>query len=127
MAMDFERYKRMNDEKENFRVMEDATVDYVYTNGACGDGYHIYLKLGADGRIQDASYTTSGCGFGLAALAVVTKLYAQGGQQPDPAEPQAPVPDRPGRALVDEQARGVAALGRVLRDQLLRERVVQLG
>lgn len=74
MAMDFERYKRMNDEKENFRAMEDATVDHVYTNGACGDGYHIYLKLGADGRIADASYTTSGCGFGLAALAVITKL-----------------------------------------------------
>jgi len=54
--------------------MDDATVDHVYTNGACGDGYHIYLKLDTDGRIQDASYTTSGCGFGLAALAVVTKL-----------------------------------------------------
>ena len=73
MAMDFDRYKKMNDEKENSRVLEDATVEHVYTNGACGDGYHIYLKL-KDGVIQDASYTTSGCGFGLAALAVITKL-----------------------------------------------------
>jgi NifU-like protein involved in Fe-S cluster formation len=74
MAMDFERYKKMNDEKENFRELEGATVDHVYRNDACGDGYHLFLKVGADGVIQDASYTTSGCGFGLAALAVATKL-----------------------------------------------------
>jgi NifU-like protein involved in Fe-S cluster formation len=74
MAMDFDRYKRMNDEKENFRELADATVDHVYRNDACGDGYHLFLKVGADGVIQDASYTTSGCGFGLAALAVATKL-----------------------------------------------------
>jgi NifU-like protein involved in Fe-S cluster formation len=74
MAMDFERYKKMNDEKENFRELADATVDHVYRNNACGDGYHLFLKVGADGVIQDASYTTSGCGFGLAALAVATKL-----------------------------------------------------
>jgi NifU-like protein involved in Fe-S cluster formation len=73
MAMDFDRYKKMNDEKENSRVIEDATVSHVYTNGACGDGYHIFLKLKGD-LIEDASYTTSGCGFGLAALAVITKL-----------------------------------------------------
>ena len=73
MAMNFERYKKMNDEKENSRVIEDATVSHIYTNGACGDGYHLYLKL-KDGVIEDASYTTSGCGFGLAALAVITKL-----------------------------------------------------
>lgn len=74
MAMDFERYKRMNDQKENFRELDGATVDHVYRNDACGDGYHIFLKLGPDGRIADASYTTTGCGFGLAALAVVTRL-----------------------------------------------------
>jgi NifU-like protein involved in Fe-S cluster formation len=73
MAMDFDRYKKMNDDKENSRVLADATVSHVYTNGACGDGYHIYLKV-KDGVIEDASYTTTGCGFGLAALAVITKL-----------------------------------------------------
>ena len=74
MAMDFDRYKKMNDDKENFRELADATVEHVYHNDACGDGYHLFLKVGADGVIQDASYTTSGCGFGLAALAVATKL-----------------------------------------------------
>lgn len=72
--MDFERYKRMNDEKEGFREMADADVEHVYRNDACGDGYRIFLKLGPDGRIADASYTTTGCGFGLAALAVITRL-----------------------------------------------------
>lgn len=72
--MDFERYKRMNDEKEGFREMADATVEHVYRNQACGDGYRIFLKLTADGCIEDASYTTNGCGFGLAALAVLTRL-----------------------------------------------------
>lgn len=71
--MDFDRYKKMNDEKENSRVMDDATASFTYHNGACGDGYVIYLKV-KDGVVEDASYTTSGCGFGLAALAVITKL-----------------------------------------------------
>jgi NifU-like protein involved in Fe-S cluster formation len=74
MAMDFDRYKKMNDEKENSRELADATVDHVYRNDACGDGYHLYLKVSPQGVIEDASYTTSGCGFGLAALAVITKL-----------------------------------------------------
>jgi len=73
MAMDFERYKKMNDDKEGFRAMADATVDHVYHNDACGDGYHLFLKLDGD-TITDASYTTTGCGFGLAALAVLTRL-----------------------------------------------------
>lgn len=74
MAMDFDRYKKMNDEKEGSRVMPDATVEHTYTNGACGDGYRLFLKVDEQGRITDASYTTSGCGFGLAALAVITRL-----------------------------------------------------
>src|SRR5687767_4732116 len=71
--MDFDRYKKMNDEKENSRVIDGATVCHTFRNDACGDGYVIYLKV-KDGLIEDASYTTSGCGFGLAALAVITKL-----------------------------------------------------
>jgi NifU-like protein involved in Fe-S cluster formation len=71
--MDFDRYKKMNDDKENSRVMDDATASFTYHNDACGDGYVIYLKV-KDGLIEDATYTTNGCGFGLAALAVITKL-----------------------------------------------------
>ena len=38
-----------------------------------------------------------------------------------------PVPHRPGRALVDEQPRRVPPRRRLLRDQLGRQLVVQLG
>lgn len=71
--MNFEKYQRINDEKMNFREMDDADVVSNYRNQGCGDGYRIYLKV-ADGRIADASYTTTGCGFGMAALAIVTEL-----------------------------------------------------
>ncbi|MGH7443151.1 MAG: iron-sulfur cluster assembly scaffold protein [bacterium] len=88
MAMDFARYKKMNDDKENFRELADANVDHIYHNDACGDGYHIFLKVGEGGRIEDASYTTNGCGFGLAALAVVTRLVK--GKTLDEAEAISP-------------------------------------
>ncbi|HVT05574.1 MAG TPA: iron-sulfur cluster assembly scaffold protein [Thermoanaerobaculia bacterium] len=71
--MNFEKYQQINDEKMNFREMEDADVVSNYRNQGCGDGYRIYLKV-ADGHILDASYTTTGCGFGMAALAIVTEL-----------------------------------------------------
>lgn len=71
--MNFELYQRINDTKMNFREMEDATVVSNYRNQGCGDGYRIFLKV-EDRTIRDASYTTTGCGFGLAALAIVTEL-----------------------------------------------------
>jgi len=71
--MNFEKYQQINDEKRNFREMEDADVVSNYRNQGCGDGYRIYLKV-ADGLIEDASYTTTGCGFGMAALAIVTEI-----------------------------------------------------
>lgn len=71
--MNFERYRELNDQKINFREMDDADVVSNYRNQGCGDGYRIFLKV-ENGVITDASYTTTGCGFGLAALAIVTEL-----------------------------------------------------
>jgi NifU-like protein involved in Fe-S cluster formation len=71
--MNFETYQKINDEKVNFREMDDADVVSNYRNQGCGDGYRIFLKV-EDGTIVDASYTTTGCGFGLASLALVTEL-----------------------------------------------------
>lgn len=71
--MNFEKYREINESKINFQEMDDATVVSNYRNQGCGDGYRIYLKI-EDGVIRDASYTTTGCGFGLAALAIVTEL-----------------------------------------------------
>ncbi|MCB1140163.1 MAG: pentapeptide repeat-containing protein [Leptospiraceae bacterium] len=74
--MDFERFKAINDQRLNYREMEDATVVSSYRNVGCGDGYRLYLKIDEESeekRILDASYTTTGCGFGLAALAMATE------------------------------------------------------
>lgn len=74
--MDFERFKKINDDRLNYREMEDATVVSSYRNTGCGDGYRLYLKINesdAHKPIVDASYTTTGCGFGLVALAMATE------------------------------------------------------
>jgi len=71
--MNFEKYQQINDTKMNFQEMEDASVVSNYRNQGCGDGYRIFLKVQSD-RITDASYTTTGCGFGLASLALITEL-----------------------------------------------------
>lgn len=71
--MDFQKYKEINDTRLNYREMEDATVVSSYRNIGCGDGYRVYLKI-EDDRITDASYTTTGCGFGITALAMMTQI-----------------------------------------------------
>lgn len=74
MAMNFEKFKEINDTRMNYREMEDATVVSNYRNVGCGDGYRIYLKIDESERITDASYTTTGCGFGITALAMATEI-----------------------------------------------------
>lgn len=74
--MDFERFKKINDERLNYRELDEATVVSSYRNVGCGDGYRLYVRIDetqADLPILEASYTTTGCGFGLASLAVATE------------------------------------------------------
>ncbi|EMJ99206.1 pentapeptide repeat-containing protein [Leptospira sp. WS58.C1] len=73
-VMDFNRYKEINDQRLNYREMEDATVVSNYRNVGCGDGYRIYLKIDENRKVTDASYTTTGCGFGIVALAMATEI-----------------------------------------------------
>ncbi len=73
-VMDFNRYKEINDQRLNYREMEDATVVSYYRNTGCGDGYRIYLKVSDEDQVLDASYTTTGCGFGMVALAMATEF-----------------------------------------------------
>ena len=70
--MDFELFKKINDERWNYGELEDASVVSSYRNTGCGDGYRIFLKI-EDDIIADATYTTTGCGFGLVSLAMVTE------------------------------------------------------
>ena len=69
--MDFERFQKINEERRNYREMEDADVVSSYRNIGCGDGFRIYLKVDSENnRITDASFTTTGCGFGLVSLSM---------------------------------------------------------
>lgn len=67
--MDFEKFKAINDERRNVGTMSAPSVVGTYRNEACGDDYVVYLRV-EDGVIRDASFTTTGCGFGLAALSL---------------------------------------------------------
>ncbi|MCC5814856.1 MAG: pentapeptide repeat-containing protein [Leptospira sp.] len=68
--MNFDLYKEINDKRLNYKEMEDATVVSYYRNTGCGDGYRFYLKIDESNVVTDASYTTTGCGFGIVALAM---------------------------------------------------------
>jgi len=76
-VMDFDRYKEINDQRLNYREMEDANLVSYYRNTGCGDGYRLYFRLDAQGKVEDASYTTTGCGFGVVALAMATEYAKQ--------------------------------------------------
>ena len=72
--MDFERFKKINDDRLNYKELENASIISSYRNVGCGDGYRIYLKIDPTTKIiNDASYTTTGCGFGITALAMVVE------------------------------------------------------
>lgn len=70
--MDFDKYKEINDNRQNYREIHDATIISHYKNTGCGDGYRIFLNIEKD-KIADASYTTTGCGFSVVALEMATE------------------------------------------------------
>ncbi len=41
---------------------------------ACGDVMRLQIKLGADGRIEDAKFKTYGCGSAIASSSLVTEM-----------------------------------------------------
>ncbi|MDH5657232.1 MAG: pentapeptide repeat-containing protein, partial [Spirochaetia bacterium] len=54
--------------------MADPSVVSAYRNTGCGDGYRIYIKVNNEtSTISEARYTTTGCGFSLAALSMACK------------------------------------------------------
>ncbi len=41
---------------------------------ACGDVMRLQIKLGADGRVEDAKFKTYGCGSAIASSSLVTEM-----------------------------------------------------
>ena len=72
--MDFIRFKEINDQKLNYGELENPSIISTYKNSGCGDDYKIFLKIDSENKITEASYTTTGCGFSVAALSMTIDL-----------------------------------------------------
>lgn len=72
--MDFPKFQDLVTKRTGFAQMPDPTATGEYFSDSCGDMYTIYLKVGEGERIDDISYFTTGCGFGVATCAILTEL-----------------------------------------------------
>ena len=71
--MNFEIFKKINDEKKNCRIIDDATTIVDYKKDSCGDDYRLFLKIEKD-QIIDISYQTTGCAFSVMALEALSSV-----------------------------------------------------
>jgi len=58
----------------NFHACEDATNEARGNNPLCGDQLVIYLKMGEDGKVADASFVGKGCAISMASASMMTDL-----------------------------------------------------
>lgn len=72
--MDFPKFQELVTNRYGFAQMQDATATGEYFSDSCGDMYTFYLKIGDGERIDDISYFTTGCGFGVATCSILTDL-----------------------------------------------------
>ncbi len=56
----------------NNHKMEDASVEVTGGNPGCGDIVNVYLKVGADDRIEDVSFVGEGCTISQAGASFMT-------------------------------------------------------
>lgn len=71
--MNFEKFNALVEGRVNYGELDNASVVSEYKNIGCGDGYRLYLQIDGD-RIREARYTTTGCSFSLASLAIICDL-----------------------------------------------------
>jgi len=58
----------------NFRTPDDATAEAHGNNPLCGDQLTVYLKLGADRKVEDAAFVGRGCAISVASASMMTEL-----------------------------------------------------
>ena len=63
-----EHYKR----PQNFGRLEEFDLEYEDNNPFCGDEQHVWIKLDADGRVEDVSFEGKGCAISTAATSMLT-------------------------------------------------------
>jgi len=57
----------------SFQKGEEGVATGMVGAPACGDVMKLQIKVGADGRIQDAKFKTYGCGSAIASSSLVTE------------------------------------------------------
>ena len=58
----------------NFRHPDDANREAVGSNPMCGDQLVIYLKVGADGLVEDVAFQGKGCAISMASASMMTEI-----------------------------------------------------
>ena len=56
----------------NFGELADATHRYHDTNPLCGDEITMFLKIGADERVEDVAFSGKGCAISQASASILT-------------------------------------------------------
>jgi len=54
--------------------LEGATHEHDGINPSCGDELHLAVRMGADGRIEEAAYTGHGCAVSMASADMMSDL-----------------------------------------------------
>ena len=62
-----------NRNPRNFRKIPPPCSHAEGLNPLCGDKLQVYLKLGADDRIEDVSFEGSGCAISVASASLMTE------------------------------------------------------
>lgn len=63
--------------------LEDATHEHDGVNPSCGDELHLAIRMGEDGRIEEAAYTGHGCAVSMASADMMSDLMV--GKTPEEA------------------------------------------
>ena len=56
----------------NYGELPDSTHHYHDTNPLCGDEITMFLKVGADDRVEDVRFTGKGCAISQASASILT-------------------------------------------------------
>jgi nitrogen fixation protein NifU and related proteins len=67
-----EHYKR----PQNFGRLEEFDLEFEDNNPFCGDEQHVYIKLGADDRVEAVAFEGKGCAISTAATSLLTDELA---------------------------------------------------
>ena len=54
--------------------LEDATHEHDGVNPSCGDELHLCIRMGSNGRIEEAAYTGHGCAVSMASADMMSDL-----------------------------------------------------